>query len=75
MDYLCKNKNLQNKGQWWASLHFPNDPSMRQCQAMAPGMRWWKVTYGRKSHKPQKFVKNPFPPIHTHTQIHNRITR
>lgn len=29
IDYLCKNKNLQNKGQGWVSLHFPKDPSMR----------------------------------------------
>lgn len=26
------------------------------------GMRWWELIYGRKSHKPQKFVKNPSPP-------------
>lgn len=29
MEYICKNKNLQNKGQGFVSLHFPNDPSMR----------------------------------------------
>lgn len=29
IDYLCKNKNLQNKGQGWVSLYFPKDPSMR----------------------------------------------
>lgn len=49
------------------SLYFPNDPSMRYCQAMVPGHAVMGTNVWRKSHKPQKLVKKPFSPIHKHT--------
>ena len=67
MDYLCKNKTLQNRGQW-VSLYFPNDPSMRQCQAMAPGHAVVGTNVWKKKPQITEICKEPLPPpIHTHS--------
>lgn len=52
-------------------LHYtsPMIPACDNARRWPLDMRWWwELMYGRKSHKPQKFVKNPFPPYtHTHS--------
>lgn len=68
----------------------PNDPSMRKCQAMAPGHAVVGTNAWRKKPQSTKIVKNPTSHIHTyihlhtythgsahtniHTQTHDRIT-
>ena len=74
MDYFYAKIRLsktKNNGE----LHYtsPVIPSCDNARQWPLGLWWWELMYGRKNHKPQKFVKNPFPPIHTHTQIHNQL--
>lgn len=66
MDYLCKNKTLKTED---SEFHYtsPVIPACDNARQWPLGMRWWELMYGRKSHKSQKFVKNPSPPIHTHS--------